>query len=48
MRGRILVVVRLRLDDQAADPRYEQRHADEVGRNLVHRAREELASDHRR
>ena len=37
----IVGVVRLDLDDHAADAVDEQRGADELGRDLVHRAREE-------
>ncbi|TMK35126.1 MAG: hypothetical protein E6G64_00410, partial [Actinobacteria bacterium] len=42
----ILVVVCLDLDDAAADATEEQGHADQVGRDLVDAAREELSADH--
>ena len=41
VRGGILVVVGLDLDDAPADAVDEQRRADELGRDLVHAAREE-------
>src|SRR5438105_4915116 len=43
---RILVVVRLDLDDRAADSADEERDAEEVGRDLLHRAGEEVLADH--
>ena len=46
VRRRVLVVVRLDLDDLAADAVHEQRHAEELRRDLVHRAGEEGAPDH--
>ena len=45
VRGGILVVVRLDLDDHAADAVDEQRGADQLGRDVVHRAREELTRE---
>ena len=42
----ILVVVCLDLDDPAADTAEEQRHADQVGRDLMDAAREEFSADH--
>ena len=41
----ILLVVRLDLDDRAADAVDEERHADEVGRDLVHRPGEEVTRE---
>src|SRR5205085_1622283 len=46
MTRRILLVVRLDLDDRAADAVDEERHADQVGRHLVHRAGEEVTPEH--
>jgi hypothetical protein len=42
---RILVVVRLDLDDPPADAVDEQRHPDQLGRDLVDAAGEELTPD---
>jgi hypothetical protein len=42
----ILVVVRLDLDDPSTDAVDEERHADEIGGNLVDAASEELLADH--
>jgi len=41
MRGRILVVIRLHLDDPPADAVHEQGRADELRRDVVDAAREE-------
>jgi hypothetical protein len=40
MRRRIGVMVGLDLDDEAADPVHQERGADQVGRDLMHAARE--------
>ena len=40
MRRRIGVMVGLDLDNEAADPVHQQRGADQVGRDLMHAARE--------
>ena len=48
VRGRILVVVRLDLDDHAADSVDEQRDADQVGRDVVDAAGEELTPERAR
>ena len=45
VRGGILVVVGLDLDDLAADSVDEQRRADELGRDVVHAAGEERAAE---
>jgi hypothetical protein len=45
VRGRILVVACLDLDDRSAGAFEEQRDADQVGRDLVDAAGEELAAD---
>jgi hypothetical protein len=46
VRRRVLVVVRLDLDDHAADAVAEELDADQVWRHVVHGAREELSVDH--
>ena len=43
---RILVMVGLDLDDRAPHSVDEERHAEQVGRDLVHRAGEEIPADH--
>ena len=42
VRGRILVIVRLDLDDHASDAVEEQRRADQLRSDVVHRAGEEV------
>src|SRR4029079_10214700 len=46
--GRVLLVVRLDLDDPAAEAVHEERCANELGRDLVHAAREEIRAEHAR
>jgi hypothetical protein len=45
MRRRVLVVVRLDLDDGTANVVYEELHADELGRDLVDGTGEEVAGE---
>ncbi len=45
VRRRILVVVGLDLDDRPPHAVHEERHADQVGGDLVHRAREEFTRE---
>jgi hypothetical protein len=46
VRRRVLVVVRLDLDDHAAHAGAQERDADELRRDVVHGPREEVAADH--
>src|SRR5438874_2972588 len=45
VRGRVLMVVGLELDDLAADPVEEEGRADQLLCNLMHRTREEIGAD---
>jgi hypothetical protein len=48
VRGRVVGVVGLHFDDPAADSVDEERDADQVGRDLVDAAREEVRPDAQR
>ena len=45
VRGRVVVVVGLDLDDRTADPVDEQRDPDQLRSDVVHAAREEVAAE---